>query len=242
MKVFVALALVAVLCVASVQATPAPLKLVSKPAMSREVGLDLCPFCVQFSGQAINQLLNIILNAGIIGGCGDICGMLPNKLESAACSILCDVVGIKVFIWAIQKADLDPIYFCQLIKTCPVHDCTGTCMKIDALTVSPPSGPAGTTFNIEMQFTVFNETGTGEIGIAVTPADGQTLGDASVVPEFTTGQFAVKFQLSTQPSEQESWDAGTVQVEMALCEGECGSKHPHSAVYDVKQTTFQISQ
>ena len=35
--------------------------------------LKLCNPCVQLGGQAINILLNEILNAGVIGGCSKLC-------------------------------------------------------------------------------------------------------------------------------------------------------------------------
>jgi len=28
---------------------------------------------------------------------------------------------------------------------------------------------------------------------------------------------------------------------VAICNGECGSKHPHSQIYDMKSVTFEVS-
>lgn len=47
---------------------------------------------------------------------------------------------------------------------CPIHD--DGAANITSVTVNPPSGPRGTTFNIEMTFVVTNQTGTGEVEIA----------------------------------------------------------------------------
>lgn len=40
-----------------------------------------------------------------------------------------------------NRADLDPIYFCELLKTCPIKDDGDA--KIISFTVSPQSGPQG---------------------------------------------------------------------------------------------------
>lgn len=86
--------------------------------------IDWCKTCIEFAGQFINQLLNIILSepfgtlvyiysifvcvdAGVVGGCADLCQMLENKTHSqaagVACNLLCDFVGIKEFISLIEK-------------------------------------------------------------------------------------------------------------------------------------------
>ena len=43
----------------------------------------------------------------MVGGCADVCGALVNKTHSqaagVACNLLCDFVGIKAFIDAIEK-------------------------------------------------------------------------------------------------------------------------------------------
>ena len=41
----------------------------------------------------------------------------------------------------LPRADLDPIYYCELLKLCPIND-NGDA-KITSLTVSPPNVPKG---------------------------------------------------------------------------------------------------
>jgi len=48
----------------------------SQVAASRTGSADLCPLCVNLLDQTINQLANIIINAGVLGGCSDVCGYL----------------------------------------------------------------------------------------------------------------------------------------------------------------------
>lgn len=45
-----------------------------------------------------------------------------------------------------SRADLDPIYYCELLKVCAVNDQSD--VKITKLAVSPTSGPVGTKFQV----------------------------------------------------------------------------------------------
>lgn len=38
----------------------------------------------------------------------------------------------------------------------------------------------------------------------------------------------------------EMWLAGTYNVTVMICNGECGSKHPHSAIYDTARGNFTL--
>merc|ERR1711970_986653 len=137
-------------------------------------GAGLCGACAGLTGQSLNILLNYILNAGVVGTCGKLCHNLKTKGARTACNVACDVVGIKAFIKALEKADLDPIYFCGLLGICK-HDDNGA-GKIDTLTIAPKSAAQGETFVGAMQVTVTNHTGVGEFrfGISggVDPASG----------------------------------------------------------------------
>jgi hypothetical protein len=87
------------------------------------VGLDLCPTCINVAEESINILLNLILDTGIIGSCQTLCQALAQKtgkeIIGVICNLACDVVGIEEFIKLIERADLDPIYYCELAKFCP---------------------------------------------------------------------------------------------------------------------------
>lgn len=86
-------------------------------------GLSICQECIKESVAAINVLLNLILDQGIIGNCGDLCGALTNKTNSTAegdvCLVVCNVMGIAEFIKVLEHTDLDPIWYCQMAKLCP---------------------------------------------------------------------------------------------------------------------------
>lgn len=202
---------------------------------------SMCPMCVSFFQQAMNQLINIIVNGGIVGTCGELCSKLPGKMLDTVCDLLCDYVGITEFMKLLQHEDPDPIFLCQELKICPVHD-DGQA-SITNSTVSPTKGAQGTTFEITMVFEVTKQTGTGETAVIIQPpGGGQPMGTANLNEGFPPGKYGVTWKLTATPSEQEAFDAGVYRVETALCEGECGSKHPHSKVMDVGQTSFEITQ
>ncbi|XP_069116842.1 countin-3-like [Argopecten irradians] len=213
------------------------------------VGVDLCPTCIQFMGQAIDALLNIILNGGVVGTCGALCQALGSKTSKAleeVCDVLCDLVGVEEFIKLIQKADLDPIYFCEILKTCPIND-NGDA-KITTFTVTPSSGPQGT-FRIDFGYTSVNGTGTGEIILEVDTVDGIPVESGFIHELAQPGDYTSSFSLKAEPDPNcdptqqpcEQWMPGNYGVKIAICNGECGSKHPHSAVYDEGMTNFTIT-
>ena len=88
-----------------------------------KVGIDLCPECINEAVEVINILLNLILDEGIIGSCNALCGALENKTNSSVigdiCLAVCEAYGIDEFVKALVKADLDPIYYCEVVDLCP---------------------------------------------------------------------------------------------------------------------------
>jgi len=64
-----------------------------------QAGETECKICIDFMDEALQNLIEIIANGGIIGGCADLCSMaLANKSEilEGVCNILCDIAGIDV--------------------------------------------------------------------------------------------------------------------------------------------------
>lgn len=158
------------------------------------------------------------------------------------CNVLCDIVGIEGFIHLLQDVDPDPIYICEEIDhICPVNDHAKA--NITALTVQPAAGPQGTTFNIDAQFRVSNTIGTGEAVLQVGPpnGDGQAFGDGNLLVEVPPGLYNVQAKLTANPSKQEPYNPGLFHVAFAVCEGTCGSIHPHTYLLSNKVTTFTIN-
>jgi hypothetical protein len=68
-----------------------------------------------------------------------------------------------------SSADLDPIYLCSELHLCPLNKCNGTCTVITNAFTSPPTGLAGTTFNVQVDLHVNKPTGTGVTRVLVIP-------------------------------------------------------------------------
>jgi hypothetical protein len=208
--------------------------------------IKLCNPCIQLGEQGLNILLNEILNAGVIGGCSKLCSGLKQKLEKTACNVVCDVVGVKAFIKALNHTDLDPIYFCQKLKACPAPNPSASA-KIVSVGATPASGPSGTKFALELDFEVDNTTSVSEIRIGIDgPAIPAPPSQGFIQQGFADGQFSSKVSLDTtsgDPSDPQSvqWEPGHYNYTFELCQGECGSKHPGSIDFGKKSGSFEIT-
>jgi hypothetical protein len=216
----------------------------------------LCEPCIQFAGQALQELLNLILNKAVVGSCGKLCGALVNATHNpklgTPCTLLCDIVGIKAFVQWIQKADLSPYYDCEKLGVCKTNDYGDA--TITSWLATPSELAAGPPVTLSFAYTSKNGTGTGEIRISVKTVDHQDLSFNSVyVPNSVTGgSYKGSGQIqSTTPaapgcdptqSQCEMWLPGVYTASIMICEGECGdTKHPHAKLYDAKNTTFTIT-
>lgn len=87
-----------------------------------QVDIDLCSPCIEESVTIVNMLLNFILDEGIIQSCSALCGALANKTDVVIgdiCDVVCEGMGIAEFVKALVKADIDPIWYCELADLCP---------------------------------------------------------------------------------------------------------------------------
>jgi len=228
-----------VLCVVFFFLAPAfslklkPVKQVQSPK------LDLCPTCVSFMDNAIEQLVEIIANGGVIGTCGDLCGALPNQIEAVVCDLICDYVGITVLIDALDDVDPSPIYICQVIDLCNYTN-DGEA-NITSTFVNPKVAKQGQTVEMGFQYVVTKQTSVGGLVVSINPPDALPFGD----DEFTEGQAPGKYQISWTlqlvPSENEPFSPGLYQIQFAICAGDCSTVHPHSGIYDFVITNFTIS-
>jgi hypothetical protein len=90
---------------------------------NNKVTIDICPECIDVARESIQVLLDLILDTGILGSCQTLCQALAQKtgsqLAGVVCDFVCSAVGIIEFIKLIDKADLDPIWYCEIAKLCP---------------------------------------------------------------------------------------------------------------------------
>eukprot|EP01116_Phalansterium_solitarium_P003759 TRINITY_DN14580_c0_g1_i1.p1 TRINITY_DN14580_c0_g1~~TRINITY_DN14580_c0_g1_i1.p1 ORF type:complete len:257 (+),score=103.52 TRINITY_DN14580_c0_g1_i1:140-910(+) len=189
-----------------------------------------CPSCINLMIQFLDTFFDAIGNGGIIGGCEQLCGYVPLESEWAVCSAICMYVGIEEMVKFINVTDPDPVYMCEAINICPVSDTAAA--RINSVVVDPTTGPLGTTFYINMSFSIINETGTGYMQMWAVPPktpydDG--LGEEAFLIEVPPGDYKVSFSLPTSDT-QVDWLLGTYNCSVWLCEGYCDSIHKHQYV------------
>lgn len=119
-----------------------------------------------------------------------------------------------------------------------------------------------------MTFTTVNGTGTGEYSLLIRTVDGIPLGQRYLTEPQKPGTYNLKWDVSAEPDPDcdptqgpcEMWLPGNYSVEVgecklcgscgiidfplfaAICNGECGSSHPHSSVYDRATTSFNVTK
>ena len=156
------------------------------------------------------------------------------------CDVICDFVGIEELSKLINEEDPDPIYICEEINICTPVD--NGIAKITNTTVSPSSGPAGTTFNLGFVYKVINKTGPGYLVVEVGSSDGSSsAGDGAFVDVQEPGMYQIAFQLDTTPSDDNPFNPGQYEVEFAVCEGDCTTKHKWGGIYDEATAGFTIT-
>ncbi|KAM9997307.1 hypothetical protein ACTFIZ_006696 [Dictyostelium cf. discoideum] len=202
--------------------------------------LDSCSICVDFVGNSLNDLLNIILNSGVIGTCGDLCSAVPGgQIVDTVCDLLCDYVGVDEFIKLISDVDPDPIYICEKISVCKTND--NAAASLDLVQINPQNGTVGGTFTLSIAYTVTNTIATGQLAFNIIDPTGNSFGDAVLLVEQSPEQYTQQFQFQATPSEQESFPNGLYTVQALVCEGSCGSPHPNTYTLANGTTTFTIS-
>jgi len=193
-------------------------------------------------GNAVNDLLNAILNGGVLGSCGALCQeAITDPSLQVICDLLCDYVGIEEFINLVNSTDPDPIWLCQEMDACPIV--LGGKVVINSADVDPASGAEGATFNISMVYTVTNATGPGGLTILILPASDFDfpMSDFEFEEGQTPGTYEITWTLQAEPSENESFSSGVYQVEVAVCAGDCTGIHSWSGVYAQANTKFTIT-
>lgn len=226
-----------------------------KEKFSDETAAFKCSLCLNVMDEGINAALNLILNAGVAATCQTGCAAIAQRffnssstleqLVDMVCTVGCLAVGMKEFIAILEKINLDPIYYCEEIDLCPYND-NGKA-KIDKVIVSPLTGAQGTTFVILVDYTVINTTGTGDMVINIEPVDKIPLGDEFMLYQQGPGSYKVEFKVDATPNPDcndpmcEQWLPGLYNIDLALCDGECSGKHPHSRMYGEAKANFTIT-
>lgn len=127
--------------------------------------------------------------------------------------------------------------------------------------IQPATGRRGTTFTMDLIFVSLNGTGTGELTVEIDCPDEVTIRDVFLAEEKKSGSYNERITLKAErdpqcdPSQSERPTEhpvvrifilaicderipGTYNVKVQICNGECGSHHPHSAIYDTIKGSF----
>jgi len=199
-----------------------------------------CDICVQFMDQTINELIQIILNGGVLGGCAAVCGQLPNQVEALVCDLLCDYVGITEFSNLLQDTDPDPVWVCMMLDACA--STPNAAAKITANVVSPAVGKRDGEFKFTVGYTVINATGTSDVAIVILSPknNGMPLEDDWLQYQQNPGTYTQSAGLKAKPNQYDPFTDGVYTVQWYVCEGLCGCIHSLCYTLAQSQTTFKI--
>eukprot|EP00771_Trimastix_marina_P000722 gnl/Trimastix_PCT/175.p1 GENE.gnl/Trimastix_PCT/175~~gnl/Trimastix_PCT/175.p1 ORF type:complete len:244 (-),score=89.01 gnl/Trimastix_PCT/175:56-787(-) len=202
---------------------------------------DLCPTCISFFDTVTQALIKIIGQVGVPTVCSELCNLLPfGKLIKVVCNLICDIAGLEEFVKIIREIDPDSVYYCQRLHICPVDDSWNGTVK--SVVVDPPTGPAGTTFAINVTYTLSKKTSVGIIlNRVVCPAQSGYEGSEFLIRK-PAGTYIASWTLETEPTEKAPFVSGEYFVKGELCNGECRNRHPHSKVLSEKWGSFNITE
>jgi hypothetical protein len=199
-------------------------------------------FSVEFFDAAVGELLQIILQQGVLGDCSELCGYLPTALEAQVCGLLCDVVGIDAFVKLIQASDPDPIASCETLQQCGFNDAAAA--NITVLDVLPRTGAMGTKFTINLFFQVTDEVATGQLALNILPpaaSPAMAFGNANLLVNVPAGVYSLGGTLDTSmTSSMMPWTSGQYNVIAQVCEGTCGSSWKHSKLLSQRNVAFVV--
>ncbi|CAE6964543.1 ctnA [Symbiodinium sp. KB8] len=162
------------------------------------------------------------------------------------CSIGCDLAGIKEFVDILNHTDLDPIYFCELLKYCHAGPDDASARILD-IKASPSTISKGETVQLLADVNVTKELGVGEFRVSVHGPVTSHISDGFLLPQ-GLGEGAIqlgaelKVQDDTSGDEPVIWHPGTYTFDIHLCQGECGSKHPHSKDFGTATGNFTLKE
>lgn len=224
-------------------------QIVAHSTFGMESEVSLCNPCFQIGGQGINQLLNYILNVGVVGGCGSLCAAaIPaGGAVAIGCELVCAAVGVKEFVKAIEKVDLDPIYFCEVVHACPAAPDDAYLEYIQAAAL-PAAVPKGQDIQMAVDLNVTNDTGVGEFSISIDgPGSATPLGQSFFIKDgIPSGEQMLSVTLTLKDGKDDqgmpkTFEEGVYNFTFHVCQGECGSKHPHSKDFGVVSGTFNVT-
>jgi len=168
-------------------------------------------------------------------------------IAAIGCELVCAEVGVKEFVKAIENADLDPIYFCEVVHACPAAPDDAYLEYIQAVAL-PASVPRGQDIQMAVDLNVSNDTGVGEFSISIDgPGTATPLGQSFFIKDgIPAGEQRLAVTLTLQDGKDDqgmpkTFEEGVYNFTFHVCQGECGSKHPHSKDFGVVAGSFNVT-
>lgn len=205
--------------------------------------------CFQIVGQGINQRLNIILNECVVGGCGSlfVAAIPAGGAAAIGCELVCSAAGVKTFVAAISRVVLDPIYLCEVLCACPAA-LDDAYLEFVQAAAQPAMLAHGDDIQMGLGLNVINDTGVGEFStfidgpVSATPLT-QSFFLKDGVPD---GEQMLSVKLTLQDGQDEqgfpaTFEPGMYNFSFHVCQGECGSAHPHSKDFGPAMGTFNMT-
>eukprot|EP00439_Symbiodinium_sp_Y106_P057652 s428_g8.t1 len=166
------------------------------------------------------------------------------------------------FVDILNHTDLDPIYFCELLTLCHAgpDDASARILDIKAAPATISKGDTVqlladvTKAQLGLQLVLTSQPkvrggtlrlGVGEFRLAVHGPVTSHISDGFLLPKgLTEGAIQLGAELKvmddTSGDEPVIWRPGTYTFDIHLCQGECGSKHPHSKDFGMATGNFTL--
>ncbi|EGG25013.1 hypothetical protein DFA_03259 [Cavenderia fasciculata] len=194
--------------------------------------ITTCSSCYLSMSNSIYYLNQIIDNDNYnFYNCPDLCNLLATS-DRLACNLTCESLGFARFVSYIGQPYADPIGLCQDASICPFNvDPTG---YISALYVSPAGAPAGTAFNITMNFYGSIQAGQAQV-IIMTPLGSPLVISNKLLINFN-GTNTINFSIQSYSSST----PGSYQITGLVCSESCESNDEVAQVLDKVFVGFTI--
>ncbi len=193
----------------------------------RKFSFRTCKICVDLAAESQYDLNEAAKNISLANECLNLCSYVElntNDLEAiTACNLLCDMVGINQFIYAIVESKMDSIYFCQLLNTCEAKE-NGDAL-ITSLIFKPNRVKLGSMFNADIYYISLNGTGTGELALSIKTPDNKRIEYSYLIQPHNAGIYEEILDLEAKSDSQcnqintndcvDQWPLGIYSVEIS---------------------------
>lgn len=195
-----------------------------------------CEFCVDFGDKALKELEDYLEKTGVATACDDLCSQLSSPAAQQMCEVFCAKVGIEALVKILKDTDFDIFYFCDMVEACPAGP-DGASISIGKAVAEPPSVARAGSVQLSVSLEVGIPSGPGEFYVEVSKPGTAKIAKIHQfllegIPAGTRG-LSVRWTDTTLP--------GKYDFVFKVCQGECGSKHPHSKTLGESCGSFNVT-